>query len=212
MLTQEEKRGAVVLGVADDVLEGGGQRAIHHCEGTEGSGRPPASPPRCPRPLPAVPVPSRGGSPCRMPSEKAGSWMAFLRKFSMDLSRAARCGMHWTPRGGDFGVGLALLGCSGAADVPVLPPSPTAARGQGHGGAGAGHGGLGGGGAGAAALHGHVCHWGGWRGEIRVGGGFLGCVPPPSPFSCPLFSHPPCPSPSPRPRGARRQPGAALWA
>lgn len=32
-----------------------------------------------------------------MPSEKAGSWMAFLRKFNMDFRSAARCGIHWAP-------------------------------------------------------------------------------------------------------------------
>lgn len=47
----------------------------------------------------------RDHPPCRMPSEKAGSWMAFLRKFSMDLSKAARWGMHCTP-GGNTGRGL----------------------------------------------------------------------------------------------------------
>lgn len=99
-LTQQEQRGAVVLGVADDVLQRGGQRAVHHCGDTERSAPPPLSPPLslCP------PLPSFGDTgehaPCRMPSEKAGSWMAFLRKFSMDLSKAARWGMHCTPGGG----------------------------------------------------------------------------------------------------------------
>lgn len=35
---------------------------------------------------------------CRMLSEKAGSGMAFFRKFSMDFNKAALCGKQVTPR------------------------------------------------------------------------------------------------------------------
>lgn len=36
-------------------------------------------------------------SPWRIPSEKAGSWMAFFKKFSIDFNRAALWGMHCIP-------------------------------------------------------------------------------------------------------------------
>lgn len=37
-------------------------------------------------------------SPWRIPSEKAGSWMAFFKKFSIDFNRAALWGIHCIPR------------------------------------------------------------------------------------------------------------------
>lgn len=36
-------------------------------------------------------------SPWRIPSEKAGSWMAFFKKFSIDFNRAALWGIHCIP-------------------------------------------------------------------------------------------------------------------
>lgn len=35
---------------------------------------------------------------CRILSEKAGSGMAFFKKFNIDFSRAALCAKHWTPK------------------------------------------------------------------------------------------------------------------
>lgn len=141
-----------------------------------------------------------------MPSEKAGSWMAFLRKFSMDLSNAARWGMHWTPK------------ARGWTHIGVRPPrwrlqhppcgvpnarvSPTTARGRGSGGAGAGHGGgsvcrwrrilSGFARRTGAALHGHVRHCGGDR-DIRgmtndIEGGWWGVTLLFLPFSSPSMS------------------------
>lgn len=42
--------------------------------------------------------------PCRIPSEKAGSWMAFFRKFSIDFNKAALWGIHCIPMEPQFTV------------------------------------------------------------------------------------------------------------
>ena len=48
---------------------------------------------------------------CRMLSEKAGSGIAFLRKFNMDFMRAALWGKHWRPEKKQKKQKLQLMHC-----------------------------------------------------------------------------------------------------